>query len=294
MLCWSLGSLYTSRAAKYYGSSRTNRWRLTLASVLLGTWIIAAGSMPSDPTLWSWLIFSGVIGLGVGDLFMMAGYRLVGAKISALLLLCLSTPIAGVMEGWIYGNALRSEQLILVTTILAGVALVVWPTKRSGPIVWAGIAAGLMGALGQGVSTVVSRIAYAEAGNVEIDGISAAWIRILGGTAFMMLIGLFSGIYPGRNPVESSGAAVDPNPGPFSSPPMALILSTLLGPVIGLSAFQWALVDHPSAIVQGIVSLSPVAMIPLAWWIDGEKPRWLEVIGGILACSGAGLLCALG
>jgi len=71
------------------------------------------------------------------------------------------------------------------------------------------------------------------------------------------------------------------------SPWWFLIGATLFGPVIGLTAYQWALMLHSGALVQALACLVPVAVIPLTWWADGDRPGWMGWAGALMACGGA-------
>ena len=74
---------------------------------------------------------------------------------------------------------------------------------------------------------------------------------------------------------------------------MWLLAAALLGPIIGLVAYQQALVVTPGAVVQAIASLVPVVVIPIAWLVDGDRPGWRGILGGVVACAAAAGLALL-
>lgn len=43
----------------------------------------------------------------------------------------------------------------------------------------------------------------------------------------------------------------------------------------------------PTGIVLAIVATTPLAVIPMAWLINGERPHIYSLFGGVLAVSGA-------
>ena len=56
---------------------------------------------------------------------------------------------------------------------------------------------------------------------------------------------------------------------------------------------EWALADWKAGVVTAITATTPIAMIPLAMAIDGEKPKALSVIGAIIAVAGVIVLLAV-
>ena len=53
-----------------------------------------------------------------------------------------------------------------------------------------------------------------------------------------------------------------------------------------MSCYQWALATTPSGIVLPIVATSPLLAIPLAWWLEGDRPTTRSVTGGVIAVAG--------
>ncbi len=297
IVLWALGSICTSRCACQIGVTKANSLRLTLATLVLGAGVLLTGGIRGSIEVWGWLLLSGVVGLGLGDLCMMLGYRAVGPRITVLLLLCLAVPIAGVTE-WIWlGTALSGRQILLAGGILAGVGLVVAPGAKvpgnSRRAKFSGFVYGVLAAVGQGLGTTISRVAYqvAKDNTVQIDGISAAWQRMIGGLACALLIQCVFHVRAGKPPIErAADFLVSNKPAPSGNAWFWIVTSALLGPIIGLSIYQWVLLTHPGALVQAMVSMTPVVVIPFAWVIDGDKPDWRGIVGGMLACTCAVLL----
>ena len=96
-------------------------------------------------------------------------------------------PFAAVVEWYWLQTGLSTTQAGCIVLILAGVALALLPIRRKGNestlLSTAGSLYGLVGALGQGMGAVMSRVAYdinAKEAFV-LDGLGAAYQRILGG-----------------------------------------------------------------------------------------------------------------
>lgn len=296
VVLWALGSVCTARSAHLVGPTRANRWRLALATCVLGGVVLVRGHVPEHPAVWGWLLLSGAVGLGLGDLCMMLGYRHVGPRITALVLLCLAVPIAGFTEWLWLGTEIGLRQIGFSAGILAGVGLAVAPKAGTSAAglrgIGAGLFFGLLAAVGQGLGTTISRVAYrcAAAGGVRLDGMAAAWQRMIGGLVCTIAAEILFKVSTGQPPVERAADLLAPEGHPRrQSAWFWIAASALLGPIVGLSVYQWVLLTQPGALVQAVMAITPVAVIPFAWWIDGDRPDWRGVVGGIVACA-----CAAG
>jgi len=153
---------------------------------------------------------------------------------------------------------------------------------------------GLGAATGQGLGAVLSRkanLVATEAGQ-SVDGITGAYQRILGGL-FITLVyfAVRELIARTRSRARSSATRVlTPSP---KAPARTLRgylwipANALCGAVIGVSCYQWALFTTPSGIVLPIVATTPLVIVPLAYWIEGERPTRRSLVGGVVAVVGA-------
>jgi drug/metabolite transporter (DMT)-like permease len=60
----------------------------------------------------------------------------------------------------------------------------------------------------------------------------------------------------------------------------------LFGMTVGVSCVQWALQRTPTGIVQSVLSITPLAVIPLARVTEGERPSRDSWLGGVIAVAG--------
>ena len=65
-----------------------------------------------------------------------------------------------------------------------------------------------------------------------------------------------------------------------------LIGNALAGPSFGVACYQWALMTTPTNIVLPIVATTPLLVIPLAHFLEGERITRRAVVGGIIAVAG--------
>lgn len=299
VLLWALGSLYTARATDYFGPMATNRIRLLIAAAVLSLWVAWGPGLPRHGALWGWLILSGVLGLGLGDLAMLAGYRILGARRTVLIVLCVAVPVSGLTEWLWLGTRITWPAAALSLVLLAGVVIAVLPGGHSpahsrGELI-RGLGYGLLAALGQGIGSSLSRVAYhaAQADGIVPDGTTAALQRMIGGLACTFAAERFLRVSPGESAMERAGEAMSRKhiPQPTRAGAIrAVILAAVLGPILGLSAYQRALVEMPSALTQAISALTPVAVIPLARWMEGDRAGWRGIVGGAVACAAAAAL----
>jgi drug/metabolite transporter (DMT)-like permease len=65
-----------------------------------------------------------------------------------------------------------------------------------------------------------------------------------------------------------------------------LVANSLAGPTLGVTCYQWALIGSPTHIALPIIATTPLMVIPLAHFIDGERVTKRAVGGGVLAVGG--------
>jgi drug/metabolite transporter (DMT)-like permease len=214
---------------------------------------------------------------------------------------CLAAPIAAIGEWLWLDTHLTSSQIFWGLFILAGVALALMPSKSSPPKVAIkpiGFLFGLVAAAGQGLGALVSRKgglvadAAGEATHNATFGLNAAYQRILAGLIFASL--WFLALHLLRRkptaanaPVANAPAAADPaapTPAPLN---LRLIAANgLIGPVLGVGCYQWALATTPSGLVLPIAATTPLFAIPIAYWLEGDRPTRRTLVGSVLAVAG--------
>jgi drug/metabolite transporter (DMT)-like permease len=211
-----------------------------------------------------------------------------------MMVTCLSSPIAAVIEWFWLGTALSPPEMICGTIILVGVAIALAPSEHlhlpAGQFA-VGILFGLLAAVGQGYGAVLSRKAFeiARLASESVDGVTAAYQRILGGVAvsllFLVLVKrneLALGVTQPSNPELASHRRAK-----WRQAWLWVLANALAGPALGVSCFQWALKTTPTGVVLPIVALTPVVIIPFARFVEGERPTRRSLLGGLVAVIGA-------
>lgn len=282
-LCWTASSIASARSAALLGGMVANRARLALASCLLALALLVVGYGRWTPEAW-WFVLSGAIGLGLGDIALFLAYERLGARLPALLTHCFGAPLGACIEWWWLGNGLHTPEIVGIGLILLGITLAL--LRRDGPqglrLDLAGVGLGLLSAAGLATSAVVSRQGYAAAisAGTPLPWLDAALLRNLGGLAAMLaIIPLWAWLRPEA-----------PRTRPWRTAAPWLVMTAIVGPGVGVACLQWALSTTKAGVVQAIVALIPVLVIPLAWWIDGDRPTVRAVIGGIVAVGGVAVM----
>jgi drug/metabolite transporter (DMT)-like permease len=285
MLLFALSSVAAKRSIGFLGSATASLLRITLAATLLGIYAHVWGAGLSGPAL-GWFVASGFIGFGICDTAIFLALPRLGAQLTSLMVQCLAAPIAAVTEWLWLGTKLGFTELAAGTLILSGVAVALYP--GSGPARssfkpgGAALLLGVVAAAGQGIGAVLSRhgqIIARDAGQ-PIDGMSVTYQRILAGVVFTFVWWLWQRNTGTGGPPK--GAAPD-----FRRAWPWVVANALTGPSLGVACYQWALLEQETGVVLTITALTPLAVIPLAWWLDGERPTGRSVGGGILAVAGA-------
>jgi len=298
-LLFSISGVTAMRSTKFLPSLEANFWRLTLATLFLGLYAHTFGAGIRGPAF-PWFIISGFIGFGIGDIALYLAYPKLGSRLVVLIVHCVAAPLAAATE-WIWlGVPMTGREAMASALILGGVATALYPDRKAGPALKAGFMAGvgfaLIAAGGQGWGAVLSRRAFAvarEAGQ-SIDGLSAAYQRILAGVALSALTFLW---IKTRRPAPlppASGNISRSQPAPSALRQAApwVLINSIAGPTLGVGCFQWALATRGTGVVLPIVALTPLVIIPFSMWFEKERPTRRSLAGGLIAVSGAVLHAA--
>jgi drug/metabolite transporter (DMT)-like permease len=296
---FALNATCASHSVRTLGSARANLGRLLVATTMLGAFAHSLGGGFSSASL-PWFLLSGLIGMGLGDLGVYGALPLLGSRITVLMTQCLAAPIAALGEWLWLGTKLTFSQIAWGLLILAGVAVAITPNKSSPPRVRIrpiGFLFGVVAACGQGLGALVSRKGVnvaelaGEAAQNATFGLTAAYQRIFAGLIFtacwFTLLHLL-----GRKPFAPLAPTASGAPG---LPPRAwgwMIANGMAGPVLGVGCYQWALATTPSGIVLPIAATAPLLAIPIAFWLEGDRPTRRAIVGGILAVAGCIALTA--
>lgn len=288
MLLFAFSSVAAKRSVNLLGPPTASLLRILLAATILGIYAHVWGAGLRGPAL-GWFVVSGFIGFGICDTAIFLALPRLGAQLTSLLVHCLGAPIAAVTEWLWLGTPLGFNEIGAGLLILGGMAVALYPgTPSAGrvgalprPGAWA-LGLGVIAAAGQAWGAVLSRhgqLLSRDAG-FPIDGLSVSYQRILAGVAFTLVWWL-------SQRGQSSAKPADNGPLNLRRAWPWVILNALCGPSLGVACYQWALLEQKTGVVVAIAALTPLAVIPFAWWLDRERPTPRSVGGGVLAVAGA-------
>jgi drug/metabolite transporter (DMT)-like permease len=289
---FALNATCASHSVRANGQVRANIGRLIVAAIALGLFAHTLGRGFTSASV-PWFVLSGVIGMGLGDIGVYAALPLLGSRITVLMTQCLAAPIAALGEWWWLGTRLTPAQVLWGLLILVGVAIAITPSRASPPRVRVrpiGFFFGLVAACGQGFGALVSRKgvmvadAAGELAHNATFGITAAYQRILAGLVFAALWFLVL-----RTLTRLPADAVPPT---RRHGLRWIFAAGFAGPVIGVGCYQWALATTPSGLVLPIAATAPLLSIPIAYWLEGDRPPRRAILGGVLAVAGCIALTA--
>jgi drug/metabolite transporter (DMT)-like permease len=129
-----------------------------------------------------------------------------------------------------------------------------------------------------GLGTVISGMANDHAAllGAEVHGISQAFQRSAAGATIAIGAFLLMAQAPPAAPKK-----------PWRHKKFWLVATALVGPVAGVSCYQWAQLElHSSAIVVAIAATSTLLVIPLARIMERDAPGARQILGTLLAAGG--------
>ena len=281
-VCWTGTAIAFENAGKKIGSLSLNLLRLLMAFVFISIflWITRGLPLPLDASAyeWRWLLFSGLIGFCIGDLFLFKAFIVIGSRIS-MLIMSLVPPITA-LTGWlIMGETLTLSNWVGMSLTITGVAIVVLERNKTAdteslkhPV--SGILFAFGGAVGQAIGLVLSKV-----GMGEYNAFAATQIRIIAGIAGFALLFSVLRIWPRTLKALKNRSAMRP-----------LTMGAFFGPFLGVSLSLLAVQYIAVGIASTFMALVPILIIPPAVIFFKEKITAREVIGAALAVSGIAVL----
>lgn len=285
------------RAALHYGGTEGNFLRLLLAVALLGVWAHAAGQGCGGGAF-TWFFVSGCVGFGLGGLTMFHALPLIGSNLSMLIVQC-GMAVVGALVEWLWlGSRLSAAQAglaaLTLTGVIVGLASLPPAVRRKRPPVTGalprfalGVLFAVVSACAQGGSAVISRKAFAvlRTNGFFIDAATSAYQRALGGLAVGLLALIVVRLWPGAE--RKSLSETERVPAMAVPPWTWVILNTLLGPVLGVTCYQWALRTTQAGLVLPVVATAPLLTVPIARALEHSRPTPRYWLGAVLAVLGA-------
>lgn len=281
-LSWTVMGMFFESAGKKVGSLAVNFIRLVFGFIFISifTYFVRGQAFPMDASLhnWTWLGISGVMGFFLGDIFLFQAYIEIGTRIT-LLIMAASPPITAIL-GFIFLNETLSPLGIIgmIVTIL-GISIVIL-SRDTGERKFKlnhslkGVSFALLGAVGQAVGTILTKI-----GMGDYNAFAATQIRIIAGFFAFLVLFLFLNRWSDLRKAIRDKSAM-----------FLIALGSLVGPFIGVSLQLISLQYTTAGISSTIIAIMPVLIIPLSIIIYKEKITAREILGAFCSVLGVGIL----
>lgn len=284
-LCWTVSSVFFTRAGLKVGSVVVNQIRLPFALSFLLLAHFAIGFPPFaniESFRWIWFGISGAVGLALGDAFLFQAYILIGPRIS-MLLMSLS-PILASLGGWIFlHEQLTLLEIFAIILTVGGIAWVILERngRKNRPISETrqyvlGVMMGFAAAISQTIGLITSKLALVDG----FPALTGTLIRVLTATLVLWSITLLSG--------KMNRTILS-----LKSQPTALKIiaaGALFGPVIGVTFSLLAVQNAPVGIATTLMALPPILLLPVGYFFFKEQFGWKAVLGTFVAISGVAVL----
>jgi len=279
--CWTLSGIAYEKAGKKVGSLVVNYIRLIIGFIFVSLYSLATRGLffPMDATYhnWIWLSLSGFIGFFLGDLFLFQAYVEVGTRIS-LLIMASSPPLTALLEFIFLKEKLDVISLLGMLITILGIAIVIL-SKEEGKKIKInhskkGLICAFLGALGQAIGLIISRI-----GMGNYNPLAATQIRIIAGfIGFNILIIFLKKFKQVKIALKDKKAMQE------------ITIGSLFGPFIGVTLSLVSLQYTSAGISSTISSITPVTIIPFSVFLFKEKVKLKEILGAIISVMGVAIL----
>jgi drug/metabolite transporter (DMT)-like permease len=280
--CWAASSTSFEVAGKKVGSLSVNLIRLIFAFVFISgyNFLMRGMLLPFDASssTWFWLLFSGLIGFVLGDLFLFQAFVEVGSRISQLIM-SIVPPITAILGFFLLEERITLTAALGMIITLGGIALVILmkdpgekKVKLSRSI--KGLTFAFLGACGQAFGLVLSKF-----GMGDFDPFAATQIRIIAGIfGFIIVITFSKGWGKFHSAVKNRQAM------------KWISIGSVFGPFLGVSLSLFAIQLAPTGVVSTLTSITPILLIPVAVFGFKEKVRPQEILGAFISLIGVTLL----
>ncbi|MCD4672930.1 MAG: DMT family transporter [Anaerolineaceae bacterium] len=289
-ICWALTSVFFAAAGNQVGSLVVNRMRLLFASVLLiaAHLVLTGQAFPwqAEPERWLWLGLSGIIGLVLGDAFLFQAFVQIGARISILIMA--SVPVISALIAWLFlGERLAWLEFGGIFITVTGIALVVYDHQNGShanrpenkKVYFQGIFFAFLGAIGQSVGLVLQK-----KGGGDFPAISSVLIRVSLAAITLWSIALL------QKKAKFSLLQCFGNKTVLRS----IAMGTLVGPFAGIWLSMVAVQAAYVGIASTLMALTPIIMLPIAFFVYKEKISKMALIGTFVSLAGVAIIFLLG
>lgn len=282
-LCWATGSNLFAAAGRRMGSVVLNRLRITVAAAFLCTALLAFRGSPwptwASGSQIALLAASGLVGFAFGDTYYFRALVILGPGRAALL--ASLAPLFTLAIAWpLLGEAPGPLALLGVALTLGGIFIVLRESeRREHPHVegsaFVGVVAGVLGALGQAVGFVISKLALRSG----LDPLSATVVRVT-----VAMLGIW-GLAALRGEAAGSFVALRDR-----AAARFMVGGAFFGPFLGVTLSLYALQHIEAGVAASITACYPLPTILISARFHGERITARSLVGALATVVGVVVL----
>ncbi len=281
--CWSITPLLAANVNAALGGFGFARWRTWCAVLLLALMTALHGGWRemTGPQFWE-MVWSGAIGVFIGDTLLFACMGLLGPRRSGLLF-STHAAMTAALAAAVLGERLTPVVLGGIACVTAGVMLATFFGKSRGNAhAWEadagklslGVALGLLSALGQAVGAILAKPAM----DSGVDPVAGSAVRLLAASVcHIVAILAFPKLAALKTPMT----------------PQLLgrtLLVAFMGMGMGMTLFLTALAYGEAGWVSVLSSISTILILPLLWIFFRKPPPAGAWVGAALGVFGTALI----
>lgn len=281
---WANSAICFTSASNKIGVVSTNRYRTTLAAVFLTViHLFVFRNLIPGATQWQLglLISSGIVGLVIGDTFLLQSYVDLGPRLT-MLIFNISPFFTALFAKLFLHEKIQGMVLMAMIVTLSGTIWVLLE-ENSGKNTLRrkhfarGITFAILAAAGQSLGYIMSKPAITGAEGLPV--LSATLIRIVAATMGFWVLSFLNG--------SSKKIFADIKNKKAMLP---LAMGSFMGPCLGVWTSLIALKLIPAGVAATLIATIPVIILPVAFFVYKEKISWRAVLGTIITVIGVAML----
>jgi len=277
--CWAITGLVSIYPIRKLGPFAFNRIRMTIVFFLLAGISLVTGSWKElSITSFQILMFSGLIGIFLGDTALFASLQRLGPSRSAVIF-ALNAPMTVILGWFLLEEYLSAMTLVGCGMVFVGVLIAILGRRNyqeplsmdstQGSIGF-GILMGLVAAFGQAAGTIIARPIMSEG----FDPVTAAAVRV-GIAAFsLILLNFFPGtVFKAKSPYTIDLIVM-------------IIISGFLAMGLGMTLLLYGLSLGEAGVITTLSATTPVLILPMLWIKTSVCPPLLSWVGALVTLFG--------
>ncbi|HFQ4983921.1 TPA: DMT family transporter [Vibrio vulnificus] len=282
-LLWAIASLLSVTPAQHLGSFAYSRWRMGCTAVMLSSMALFTGGWSSvmaehiTP-----MMFSGLIGIFIGDTALFACLNRMGPRQAGLLFSCHAV-FSAILGYFLFSESMTSMELLGSLLVFSGVVLAIFFGRRGQSqnaletvkgAAWVGIALGLLAALCQALGGIIAKPVM----QTDIDPVAASAIRMISAFVAHCLLRATG--------AKNSRATQKMNGRIFT----ITAINGFLAMAVGMTLILYALRDGNVGMVALLSSTTPIMLLPILWIYTKQRPNRYAWLGAFVAVAGTAIL----